>query len=446
MWAASPKAAWNFARSRGDSVQSLVLAAGDPQEDDLGDGVAATRLMPDIVIVPGFKKIDGYSRLTRFLKESFPLLKENANYFEFPYDWRRDNRVAARRLERLIGEALPKWRERSGNSKAKAILIAHSMGGLVARHYLEVLEGWKNVKALVTFGTPYRGSVKSFNYIANGHRIGVDLSTMLRSFTSVYQLLPQYRCVESGGNWIYPYECDGMADFDCGRAREAAAFHREIAARVEAHHALPEYRKFQVVPVVGSDQETLQSARLDAGRLVASLLRPAKLDDVLLHGDGTVPAASAIPVELSERTDIPWISQQHSSIQNSAPALAFLRDFLRMSQVETLGELRAPPVPELEQQRPALSLRVEDAYLIGDPIEIRASCERTGRITAVDATVFTADGSRPPLRVRLTPRQDQWQAELPQMSAGTYRVAVECTGEAPVPRPYRTFLRFLIPT
>jgi hypothetical protein len=33
------------------------------------------------------------------------------------------------------------------------------MGGLVARHYLEVFDGWRDTRMLVTFGTPYRGSV-----------------------------------------------------------------------------------------------------------------------------------------------------------------------------------------------------------------------------------------------------------------------------------------------
>ena len=434
VWGTSGKAVWNFARSLGASVRSLELATDDPQRDDLGDGVVATRLMPDTVIVPGFKKIDGYGRLTRFLKESFPV-EEGANYFEFPYDWRRDNRVAARKLERLIGEALPQWRERSGNRRAKAILIAHSMGGLISRYYLEVLEGWRNVKALVSFGTPYRGSIKSFNYIANGYRIGTDISAMMRSLTSVYQLLPQYRCVEAGGEWIYPQECEGLPEFDGERARQAAEFHQEIARQVEAHRALPGYEKLNVIPVVGSDQETLQSAKFEANRLVASRGRPPKLDEVLAHGDGTVPAASAIPLELSQKPDIPWIPEQHASLQNAGPALAFLGSFLRMTQVETLDQLKAPAVPGIPAQRPALSLSVEDVYLAGEPVEIRAGCERTGRIDSVEAAIFAVDGSRPPVRTRLAPNGESWRTELPPMAAGTYRVIVDCTGEGPLPPP-----------
>jgi pimeloyl-ACP methyl ester carboxylesterase len=45
-----------------------------------------------------------------------------------------------------------------GSSRTpKLILVGHSMGGLVARYFLECLEGWRDTRRLVTFGTPYRG-------------------------------------------------------------------------------------------------------------------------------------------------------------------------------------------------------------------------------------------------------------------------------------------------
>jgi pimeloyl-ACP methyl ester carboxylesterase len=65
-----------------------------------------------------------------------------ANFIEFPYDWRLDNRVTAKRLQEFVEDRLPRWRKRSHNKNAKVILVAHSMGGLVARYYLEVLEGF----------------------------------------------------------------------------------------------------------------------------------------------------------------------------------------------------------------------------------------------------------------------------------------------------------------
>ena len=105
-------------------------------------------------------------------------------------------------MQQLIDKRLPQWREKTGNEKAKVIILAHSMGGLVARHYLEVLEGWQNCRALVTFGTPYRGAVNSVNYLANEQRLGfADLTDIVRSFTSVYQLIPIYPMVKIGENY-----------------------------------------------------------------------------------------------------------------------------------------------------------------------------------------------------------------------------------------------------
>src|SRR5215831_18369368 len=137
-----------------------MKATDDPALDDLGDGITATNLMPDTHIIPGLWKIDGYGELTKSVRDSFDVT-EGQNYFEFPYDWRRDNRAAARRLDALIRAALPAWRDRSGNLRAKVILLAHSMGGLICRYWIEAMEGWKDCRALITFGTPYRGSLKA---------------------------------------------------------------------------------------------------------------------------------------------------------------------------------------------------------------------------------------------------------------------------------------------
>lgn len=60
--------------------------------------------MPDVHFVPGRVKIDGYSAIVRMIHDNFEVRPGSlhnatpANFFEFPYDWRRDNRVAARQL------------------------------------------------------------------------------------------------------------------------------------------------------------------------------------------------------------------------------------------------------------------------------------------------------------------------------------------------------------
>ncbi len=202
VWAMSAGAAWRAIRTLGRSVNGLELHGDDHTVDDLGDGVTAPRLLPDLHLIPGLWSIDGYSHIRSSIFATFDVV-EGQNWFDFPYDWRRDNRVAARHLAERAPDWLKAWRQRSGNNEAKLVLVGHSMGGLVARHYLEVLGGWRDTRMLITFGTPYRGSLNALDFLCNGFKkkvgpIGIDLTRLLRSLTSVYQLLPRYPVVDSG--------------------------------------------------------------------------------------------------------------------------------------------------------------------------------------------------------------------------------------------------------
>ena len=224
-------------------------------------------MIPDLHLIPGLWKIDGYSKLSGYLQRQFAVTP-GRNFFTFPYDWRRDNRVAARRLKEQTDRWLREWRRESPD--AKLILVGHSMGGLVARYFLECLEGWRDTRRLVTFGTPYRGSLNALNFLVHGmqKRLGpipvLDLSRLLRSFPSIYQLLPIYPCLDPGdGQLIRVSEAAGLPHVDPERARAADAFHREIERAVTAHLDDEEYRRgrYTIHPIVGTFQATLLSAR-----------------------------------------------------------------------------------------------------------------------------------------------------------------------------------------
>ena len=138
VWAPTPGAVARGLWTLGRSVKSLQLTTDPWEVDDLGDGVTAPRLMSGVHLVPGLWSIDVYAGISAMITETFDVVP-GETYIEFPYDWRRDNRVAARRLQRLAEEKLHAQRQR--NPDAKLILIGHSMGGLVARYFLECLGG-----------------------------------------------------------------------------------------------------------------------------------------------------------------------------------------------------------------------------------------------------------------------------------------------------------------
>ena len=140
---------------------------------------------------------------------------------------------------------------------------------------------------LITFGTPHRGSLNAVDFLVNGFvkKLGplkvADLSTLLRSLTSVYQLLPIYPCVDVGNGHERVAEVD-LPHVD--RARAAAAlhdFHRAIEAGAAAH----DVGDYAIHSVVGIAQGTKQSARLDGDRLVMV----ERYGDDDMGGDGTVP-------------------------------------------------------------------------------------------------------------------------------------------------------------
>lgn len=420
VWAFSAGAISRALFSLGGSIRHLALTEDPPDVDDLGDGVTADRIMPDIHMIPGLWRIDGYGRVASRIRHAFDV-EPGRNFFEFPYDWRRDNRVAARKLARESHAWLKDWKERSGNQDARLILVGHSMGGLVSRYFVECLDGWRDTRLLVTFGTPYRGSLNALGFIANGMRkkLGpltlIDLSGLLRSLTSVYQLLPIYPCYDGGdGTLVRVAETDGIPNMDRDRAAAALAFHREIEAAVAGHEEEDAYRdrRYAIRPVIGTFQPTMQSARLagDAVELVATY------EGTDTDGDGTVPRVSATPIELEGEAGAMFASERHGSLQNADPVLVQLEGVLSGLDID-LGRFRAVPGARL-------GLDLDDAYPAGEPVPLRVRSDGplAGPLVAM---AVDADTGREAARVPLGAGNEEWiEAETPPLAQGVYRLTV----------------------
>src|SRR5690606_27060483 len=129
-------------------------------------------------------------KIPRLLGRLFDV-EEGRNYREFAYDWRRDLRAAAKAFDRAATGWLEEWRQQLGREDVKLVIIGHSMGAMVARYYLEALDGWKNARALVTFGAPFRGTPAVLRALTGQLPElgpgGAGLTPLLQSFTSLYQ-------------------------------------------------------------------------------------------------------------------------------------------------------------------------------------------------------------------------------------------------------------------
>ncbi len=95
-----------------------------------------------------------YDDLIASLEESG--FAENENLFLFPYNWRRSNEHTAILLKNKVKQIQEK------TEISKVDIVAHSMGGLVARAYAEKEDYAENINQLIFLGTPQKGAPKAY--------------------------------------------------------------------------------------------------------------------------------------------------------------------------------------------------------------------------------------------------------------------------------------------
>jgi len=163
---------------------------------------------------------DFYGKIVKTLGDSagYKLAKvgeavdpKQKNYYVFHYDWRQDNVVSAGQLADFIDQIQVDY----GDPNLKVDIVAHSMGGLIARYYIRygkqdviadndfdkkvTMYGGDRVRRVVLLGTPNLGSVKTLNLFIKGVDIGLKQigTETLATMPSLYQLFPHPL-----NNWI----------------------------------------------------------------------------------------------------------------------------------------------------------------------------------------------------------------------------------------------------
>jgi len=156
--------------------------------------VEARRLIEEMILVPNLIKLEQYSRLVDYLEEGLGY-RRGEDLLEFPYDWRQDNCFSALKLKKAV-EA---WRRDKGHDKVT--IIAHSMGCLVSRYYVECLGGKEHTERLIFLGGPHYGAPKILLALLLGRGLlpfgllGEKIREVVASLPSAYQLLPVYSCI-----------------------------------------------------------------------------------------------------------------------------------------------------------------------------------------------------------------------------------------------------------
>jgi hypothetical protein len=419
VWNISGSAVFNALRSLGGSIKDLELEE-DPVDVDDVDGVQASSVIRDVHLIPGIWQIDGYTKLVDHIEEKFDVTL-NDNLFEFPYDWRRDNRVASRQLATKARGWLDAWRAKSGNAEARLIIIGHSMGGLVARHFIECRrfaddrEAWRDTRTLITIGTPYRGALGSLGTLVNGKKIRFfDMTKVARSMTALHQLLPVYACYDAGdGNIVRVTEAE-IPNLDAEKAKAAIAFHHEIDDAIEANMKIADYaeKRYEIRPIVGIEQPTEQSALLEGNKV--KLLRSRGGED--LGGDGTVPRPSATPPEFERFENTIYGAERHASLQNDDDVLFQLNGILTQPTFNP-ADYRAA-VAKVGQSLDVTDLATPAAKIL---VRVRPHEDPGGLLIATVENVETGEEHS---RTQLRKGADEWyEAEVGPLPEGVYRVS-----------------------
>ena len=156
--------------SFGPKTEINNFSGGELLQGDYAlDGFRTTDFIIDpVIIIPGImgseKNASGELVLDPILHTYDDLLvslekngyKENQTVFTFPYEWRDDNIQSANLLKNKIEQI----KKISGLSKVD--LVAHSMGGLVARSYIEGANYQDDVNHLILLGVPNVGAPETY--------------------------------------------------------------------------------------------------------------------------------------------------------------------------------------------------------------------------------------------------------------------------------------------
>ncbi len=197
----------------------IFALPGDPR-------IEARGILNEVVIVPNLIQLRQYSGLGDYLVSGLGYTR-GEDLLEFGYDWRYDVRLAAQRL----AEAIEAWQV-----QAPITIIAHSLGTLVARYYVERLGGKRRAERIILMGGPHHGTPQGLAAILTGPGIlpfgmGAErMRSVLATFPSAFQILPAYDCaVDQDGNAINLLKDDWwLPQNQRHLLRAARSFRREL--------------------------------------------------------------------------------------------------------------------------------------------------------------------------------------------------------------------------
>jgi pimeloyl-ACP methyl ester carboxylesterase len=408
------------------ALKALQLPEGIG-DDHPGDGVVATELMRDMHVVPGIWTVTiGYDRLNGWFRQNFDIIEPDPhhresvpervpNYVQFPYDWRLSNRYNAKQLQQTVEPLLERYRAQPGKGDANVVFIGHSMGGLVARYYVDVLGGHEITAKVITLGTPHRGALNALVSLVNGVRkgigpVGIDLTQLARSLPALYQLLPEYACIDSDRGLLKTTETT-LPELDAAMVADAMQFHEELRRGAEAHAAA-----YDAHPILARTQPTDTTARVSNGEVEARrTIKNEQGADEDQKGDGTVPRLSAAPYGVpSDAPSLRYVMDKHGALPKNEPVL-----------VELGGVLTGTSTIPRDVPHP-IGVSARDVLLAGETLDVEIEADPDLSLDVAIADEATGKTTRAPV----ARRDDYLAAAFTDVAPGFYELRVGTPGPA----------------
>lgn len=362
--------------------------------DMLGRFSRLDELMSDDIkadgIIENYGIVPQYSDLIVFLENSG--FERDKNLFIFAYDWRKENELAAQGLSKLIEEIVGKTKS------VKITIIAHSMGGLIARYYLESGKfskkaGFENVDNLITLGTPHRGAPLALTGILGQDRkafLAPDQVKKLAAderFTAVYQLLPP---ADEKFVWNDMPNLPAYDIFEEKNAKSLNLSPAGVRSNIEFYKSLKgaSTNSARYFLFVGSRQKTAASLKFDN-----DIQQGIRKHEVEYSGDGTVPIQSGAGIPGAQTRAV---SGEHSVIYKSNDLKRVL-DILLGNQPHAAAEDFEISVRE-DVIEPAGTLHVVLACAwpqasIHGKFVIEEQNLETGELSEIDSQTIDYDGA-----------------------------------------------------
>jgi pimeloyl-ACP methyl ester carboxylesterase len=179
----------------GTATAFLYIEKLELRQDSSAPDIRPCGLIERFQILGSFWANDQYNSLMNDLLR-FGYSPQEGNIYIFDYDWRISNYDNAQLLDAFVSKKIPAGKPFD--------IIAHSMGGIISRIYMDEYPSSRSLERIIYLGTPFLGSMNTFGVIKEGWTWPIPkmpggpdviqdvIWRVSLSFPSMLELLPRY--------------------------------------------------------------------------------------------------------------------------------------------------------------------------------------------------------------------------------------------------------------